>query len=168
MAKPKKPAKAPSHESPFVNPSMVRELASVLIETGLTEIEFERAGLRLRLQRSGQASGGDRATQHILVASQTEAETKATPAADSEAVDLAAQPGTVTSPMVGTAYLAPAPGAANFIEVGSPVKEGQTILIIEAMKTMNQIHAPRSGRVVHIFVQNAQPVEYGEPLVVIE
>ena len=70
--------------------------------------------------------------------------------------------------MVGTAYLAPAAGAANFIDIGSPVKEGQTILIIEAMKTMNQIHAPRSGRIAHIFVQNAQPVEFGEPLVVIE
>ena len=70
--------------------------------------------------------------------------------------------------MVGTAYLAPAPGAANFIDIGSQVKEGQTILIIEAMKTMNQIHAPRAGRITHIFVQNAQPVEFGEPLVVIE
>ncbi len=167
MAKLKTPAKARLPESPFVDPAMVRELAAVLIETGLTEIEFERGGLRLRLQRAGQVLA-DRAMQHVVVASQPVAETQTPPVVGSEAADLAAQPGTVTSPMVGTAYLAPAPGAANFIEVGSQVKEGQTILIIEAMKTMNQIHAPRSGRVVHIFVQNAQPVEYGEPLVVIE
>jgi len=77
-------------------------------------------------------------------------------------------PGTVKSPMVGTVYMAPSPGAANFIEVGSTVKEGQTLLIIEAMKTMNQIHAPRSGKVTQIFVDNGRPVEYGEPLVAIE
>jgi acetyl-CoA carboxylase biotin carboxyl carrier protein len=77
-------------------------------------------------------------------------------------------PGTVKSPMVGTVYLAPSPGAAFFIEVGSAVKEGQTLLIIEAMKTMNQINAPRAGKITHIFVDNAQPVEYGEALVTIE
>jgi acetyl-CoA carboxylase biotin carboxyl carrier protein len=77
-------------------------------------------------------------------------------------------PGTVKSPMVGTIYMAPSPGAANFIEIGTAVKEGQTLLIIEAMKTMNQIHAPRSGKITKIFVENGQPVEYGEPLVAIE
>ena len=77
-------------------------------------------------------------------------------------------PGTVKSPMVGTVYRAPSPGAANFIDVGATVKEGQTLIIIEAMKTMNQIHAPRSGKVTHVFVENGQPVEFGEPLVVIE
>jgi acetyl-CoA carboxylase biotin carboxyl carrier protein len=77
-------------------------------------------------------------------------------------------PGTVKSPMVGTVYLAPSPGASNFVEVGATVKEGQTLLIIEAMKTMNQIHAPRSGKVTHIYVENGRPVEYGEPLLAIE
>jgi acetyl-CoA carboxylase biotin carboxyl carrier protein len=77
-------------------------------------------------------------------------------------------PGTVKSPMVGTVYMAPSPGSSNFVEVGASVKEGQTLLIIEAMKTMNQIHAPRAGKVTQIFVENGQPVEYGEPLVAIE
>jgi acetyl-CoA carboxylase biotin carboxyl carrier protein len=77
-------------------------------------------------------------------------------------------PGTVKSPMVGTVYRAPTPGSANFVDIGSDVKEGQTLLIIEAMKTMNQINAPRAGKVTRVFVENAQPVEYGEALVVIE
>jgi acetyl-CoA carboxylase biotin carboxyl carrier protein len=88
-----------------------------------------------------------------------------TPAAKPADTD---HPGTVKSPMVGTVYRAPTPGTPNFVDVGTEVKEGQTLLIIEAMKTMNQINAPRAGRVTHVFVENAQPVEYGEALVVIE
>ena len=143
---------------------MLRELAAVLIETGMAEIEIERDGLRLRLQRAGPvpASANPSGGRH------DPCRAAATPAQAPQATDLAGRPATVKSPMVGTAYLASAPGAANFIEIGSQVKEGQTILIIEAMKTMNQIHAPRSGTIAHIFVQNAQPVEFGEPLVVIE
>ena len=93
---------------------------------------------------------------------------RAPPAAAAAKATSGDHPGTVKSPMVGTVYMAPSPGAANFIEVGATVKEGQTLLIIEAMKTMNQIHAPRSGRITAIFVENGRPVEYGEPLVAIE
>ncbi len=82
--------------------------------------------------------------------------------------DVGKHPGTVPSPMVGTAYLAPEPGARPYVEVGSQVRAGQTVLIIEAMKTMNQIPAPRSGRVVQILVEDSQPVEFGEPLMIIE
>ena len=92
----------------------------------------------------------------------------AAPAAAATEADPASHPGAVTSPMVGTAYLAPEPGASAFVKVGDTVKEGQTLLIIEAMKTMNQIPAPRSGSVTQILVEDAQPVEYGEPLIVIE
>jgi acetyl-CoA carboxylase biotin carboxyl carrier protein len=163
MAKARKSSSDDLDQSRFIDQSMVRELAAVLIETGLTEIEIERAGLRLRLQRAG----GNAATHHVTVATHRDP-AQAIPTPTEQTPDLDALPGTVRSPMVGTAYLAPAPGAAHFIEIGSEVKEGQTILIIEAMKTMNQIHAPRSGRIAHIFIQNAQPVEFGEPLVVIE
>ncbi|MGH8598072.1 MAG: acetyl-CoA carboxylase biotin carboxyl carrier protein [Gammaproteobacteria bacterium] len=156
-------------QASFIDPSVLHELASVLIETGLTEIEIERNGLRLRLQRAGQGAGNSAIHQVAVTTHNGSPQHSApSPTPAEHAIELAAQPGTVKSPMVGTAYLAPAPGAANFIDIDSQVKEGQTILIIEAMKTMNQIHAPRSGRITHIFVQNAQPVEFGEPLVVIE
>jgi acetyl-CoA carboxylase biotin carboxyl carrier protein len=169
MAKLKKRSTAIPDRASFIDPNMLRELASVLIETGLAEIEIERDGLRLRLQRSGHGAGNS-AIHQVAVTTRNEPPQQSTssPTPVAQATELAAQPGTVKSPMVGTAYLAPAPGAANFIDIGSEVREGQTILIIEAMKTMNQIHAPRSGRIAHIFVQNAQPVEFGEPLVVIE
>ncbi len=90
---------------------------------------------------------------------------EAVPAAKAAAGE---HPGTVKSPMVGTVYMAPSPGAAPFVEVGATVKEGQTLLIIEAMKTMNQIHAPRAGKVTQIFVENGRPVEFGEPLLALE
>jgi acetyl-CoA carboxylase biotin carboxyl carrier protein len=167
MAKQKKATQILPDKAPLVDASVLRELASLLIETGLTELEIERAGLRVRLQRAGQ-SAGHSDVHTLAVTAHSEPAQHPAPAPDEAPVDLAAQPGTVKSPMVGTAYLAPAPGAAHFIEIGSEVKEGQTILIIEAMKTMNQIHAPRSGRIAHIFVQNGQPVEFGEPLVMIE
>jgi acetyl-CoA carboxylase biotin carboxyl carrier protein len=96
------------------------------------------------------------------------ATTEAPGAADIAASDLSKHPGVVPSPMVGTAYLAPEPGARPYVEVGSQVRAGQTVLIVEAMKTMNQIPAPRSGRVVQILIEDAQPVEFGEPLMIIE
>ncbi len=141
--------------------ALVRELALLLDETSLTEIEIERAGLRLRVARNISVA----ATMPMAVASAAPAPL-ATPAA--AAPDMSKHPGAVTSPMVGTAYWAPEPGAKPFIEVGAKVSVGQTLLIIEAMKTMNQIPSPRAGTVTQILIEDGQPVEFGEPLVIIE
>jgi acetyl-CoA carboxylase biotin carboxyl carrier protein len=147
--------------------ALVRELALLLDETSLTEIEIERAGLRLRVARNISVAATMPMPMahaaHMPVAAASAAAAPAAPAAD-----LSKHPGAVTSPMVGTAYWAPEPGAKPFIEVGSKVSVGQTLLIIEAMKTMNQIPSPRAGTVTQILVEDGQPVEYGEPLVIIE
>jgi acetyl-CoA carboxylase biotin carboxyl carrier protein len=142
--------------------ALIRELALLLAETNLTEIEIERAGLRVRVARniSIAASVPSAAVQAVAAPA-------AAPAA-AAAADLAKHPGVVPSPMVGTAYWAPEPGAKPFIEVGSKVSAGQTLLIIEAMKTMNQIPSPRAGTVTQILIEDGQPVEFGEPLVIIE
>lgn len=139
--------------------SLIRELAQALDEANLTEIEIERAGLRLRVARN--------VTVAALPAAAAPAATPS-PGSAPAIADAAKHPGAVPSPMVGTAYWAPAPGAKPFVEVGSQVKTGDTLLIIEAMKTMNQIPAPRAGTVTRILVEDGQPVEFGEPLVVIE
>ncbi|UPU00657.1 acetyl-CoA carboxylase biotin carboxyl carrier protein [Bradyrhizobium barranii subsp. apii] len=144
--------------------ALVRELALLLDETSLTEIEIERAGLRLRVARNISVA----ATMPMQMAAGPAVLPAAAAAAAPAAADLSKHPGAVISPMVGTAYWAPEPGAKPFIEVGSKVSVGQTLLIIEAMKTMNQIPSPRAGTVTQILVENGQPVEYGEPLVIIE
>ena len=144
--------------------ALVRELALLLDETSLTEIEIERAGLRLRVARNLSVA----ATMPMPVAAVAHHAPVVAPAPAPAAADLSKHPGAVTSPMVGTAYWAPEPGAKPFIEVGSRVTAGQTLLIIEAMKTMNQIPSPRAGTVTQILVEDGQPVEYGEPLVIIE
>ena len=143
--------------------ALIRELALLLDETNLTEIEIERAGVRLRVARNVSIAA------HVPAAA-APAVPVAAPmaAAPAAANDLAKHPGVVPSPMVGTAYWAPEPGAKPFIEVGSKVSAGQTLLIIEAMKTMNQIPSPRAGTVTQILVEDGQPVEFGEPLVIIE
>ncbi|KAB2849366.1 MAG: acetyl-CoA carboxylase biotin carboxyl carrier protein [Hyphomicrobiaceae bacterium] len=138
---------------------LIRSLAELLTETGLTEIEIEREGLKLRVARAVQPAA------HVPAAPPAPVAQPVTAAAKS---DPGAHPGCVKSPMVGTAYRAAEPGAPPFIEVGSKVSVGQTLLIIEAMKTMNHIPAPRAGTVSAIMVENAQPVEYGEPLVIID
>ncbi len=140
--------------------ALIRELASLLDETNLTEIEIERAGLRLRVARN----------VSIAAAMPATFQGAAVPAAAAAAAvaDLSTHPGVVPSPMVGTAYWSPEPGAKPFIEVGTKVSAGQTLLIIEAMKTMNQIPSPRAGTVTQILVEDGQPVEFGEPLVIIE
>ena len=145
--------------------ALIRELASLLDETSLTEIEIERAGLRLRVARNVSVAAAMPATFHAMAAAPAAA---ASAAASAAANDLSAHPGVVPSPMVGTAYWAPEPGAKPFIEVGSKVSVGQTLLIIEAMKTMNQIPSTRAGTVTQILVEDGQPVEFGEPLVIIE
>jgi acetyl-CoA carboxylase biotin carboxyl carrier protein len=149
-----------------VDQQLIRDLALILDETNLTEIEVEQDDMRIRVSR--QSSGG---AVHYAppaapapVAAPTSA--PAQPAAAEPSADKSRN--AVPSPMVGTAYLSPAPGAKPFIEVGQKIKEGQTLLIIEAMKTMNQIPSPRSGTVTAILCEDAQPVEFGEPLVVIE
>jgi acetyl-CoA carboxylase biotin carboxyl carrier protein len=143
--------------------ALIRELASLLDETSLTEIEIERAGLRVRVVRNVSIAAAMPAPAFAATAPVAAA---AAPAAAS--ADLSKHPGAVTSPMVGTAYWAPEPGAKPFIDVGTKVSVGQTLLIIEAMKTMNQIPSPRAGTVTQILVEDGQPVEFGEPLVIIE
>ncbi len=142
-----------------VDQELIRQLAALLKETELSEIEIETDNLKLRVSR--QVS---QVTAHVAAAPAAAAPAAA-PATPAEA---AAHPGAVASPMVGTTYLAAEPGAAPYVTVGSTVKEGQTVLIIEAMKTMNHIPAPRAGKVTAILVEDGQPVEFGEPLLVIE
>ena len=137
---------------------MIRGLAKLLDETGLTDIEIERDGYRVKIGRAARA----------VQVSAPPAMPLATALAPAPTNDPAKHPGAVPSPMVGTAYLAPSPGARPFVDIGQAVKAGDTLLIIEAMKTMNQIPATRSGTVTQILVEDGQPVEYGEALVIIE
>ena len=155
----RKPETPAPTNSPAVDHDVIRELAKLLEETGLTEIEYERDGTSIRVARhsSGPAPRG-----------WTAEGPRPAPVAAAEKDDPAHHPGVVTSPMVGTVYLASAPGAKPFVDVGSQVKAGEPLIIIEAMKTMNQIPAPRSGTVTQILVENGQPVEFGEPLLIIE
>jgi acetyl-CoA carboxylase biotin carboxyl carrier protein len=146
--------------------ALIRELALLLDETSLTEIEIERAGLRLRVARNISVAAS--VVPPIQVPSPASAAPKSSSSSPAVPADLANHPGMVPSPMVGTAYWASEPGAKPFIEVGAKVSVGQTLLIIEAMKTMNQIPSPRAGTVTQILVEDGQPVEFGEPLVIIE
>lgn len=139
---------------------LVRKLSELLEETGLSEIEYETGGQRIRVARN--TGVAQMPTAPSLPA------TAIAPAAVPEAGGDAVPANAVTAPMVGTAYAATEPGAAPFVSVGDSVKEGQTLLIIEAMKVMNQIPSPRSGKVTQILFEDGQPVEYGEPLIVIE
>ena len=152
----------PASASPTVDPAVIKELAGLLDETGLTEIEIEREGARVRVARhAGAGTGG---TVHVV---QPTAAAVQPPATEPGAKPAGPHPGTLTSPMVGTVYIGPQPGAAPFVKVGDTVKEGQTLLIVEAMKTMNPIVAATAGEILEIFVRDAQPVEFGEPLLVI-
>ena len=144
-----------------IDHDLIRELARLLDETGLTEIEFERNGQRVRVARQPQM------TAAVPMRPATSIE-EALPSLDAGTADPANHPGVVTSPMVGTAYVAPEPGARPFVEVGSRVRVGDTLLVVEAMKTMNQIPSPREGMVMQILIEDGQPVEFGEPLMIIE
>jgi acetyl-CoA carboxylase biotin carboxyl carrier protein len=146
-----------------VDQALIRELAELIEETGLSEIEVEREGVRVRVARRVEAIGYAGAP----LAAAAGAPAAAAPAAKLPD-DPGKHPGAVKSPMVGTVYLAPEPGAAPFADVGTRVAQGQTLLIIEAMKTMNHIPAPKAGVVTAILVGNGQPVEFGEPLAIIE
>jgi len=159
MTNPKAPA------DPF-DARVVRELAGILNDTSLTEIEVERAGLRIRVARTLSA-----AAPAAIVATAPAPAAAPIPAAPVAAAPAAPAPITgevVKSPMVGTVYLQPQPGAAPFAKVGDTVSAGQTLLLVEAMKTMNPITAPKAGKLLQYLVVDAQPVEYGEPLAVIE
>ncbi|MBN9983624.1 acetyl-CoA carboxylase biotin carboxyl carrier protein [Rhizobium laguerreae] len=149
-----------------IDQALIRDLANILNETDLTEIEVEQDDLRIRVSRAGTPQ---------YVQAPIAAPGYAAPAAAAAAAVAApaAAPSrnpanVVNAPMVGTVYMAPAPGARPFIEIGATVKEGQTLIIIEAMKTMNQIPSPKSGKVTEILVDDGHPVEYGQALVVIE
>ena len=159
-------AKAPSSG---IDPELVRELAAILRETDLTEIEVESQSgdIKLRLARQSQFVQAAPAPTYAPAPAPVYAAASAAPAAAPVSTDRT-NPGAVPSPIVGTVYLSPEPGAAAFVSIGTEVTEGQTIMIVEAMKTMNPIAAPRSGKITKICVSDAQPVEYGEPLAIIE
>jgi acetyl-CoA carboxylase biotin carboxyl carrier protein len=149
-----------------IDQALIRDLANILNDTDLTEIEVEQDDLRIRVSRAGNV-------QYVQAPmapgyAPAPAAAAAAPVAAAPAAPVRNPANTISAPMVGTVYMAPAPGARAFIEVGATVKEGQTLLIIEAMKTMNQIPAPKSGKVVEILVEDGSPVEYGQALVVVE
>jgi acetyl-CoA carboxylase biotin carboxyl carrier protein len=156
-------AKRPMHKGKVaIDRELIHELADLLEETGLDEIEIEQNGMRVRVARNSPV-------MHVATGPEQAALTPVpVPVPAPAPADPAKHPGAVTSPMVGTAYRAAEPGAKPFVEVGSQVKLGDTLLIVEAMKTMNQIPAPKAGTVMQILFEDGQPVEYGEPLMIIE
>jgi acetyl-CoA carboxylase biotin carboxyl carrier protein len=165
------PKAAPeSGDANTIDTKVVRKLADILKDTGLTEIEVETGGLKIRVARELTAAA-PAAVYQTVASAPAPAAPAAAPVAVApvaEAVPAAAAGDKVKSPMVGTVYLSSQPGADTFVKVGQSVAEGQTLLIVEAMKTMNPIPSPRAGKIVEILVSDAQPVEFGEPLVIIE
>jgi acetyl-CoA carboxylase biotin carboxyl carrier protein len=156
-----------SKDSPF-NPDLVRELATLIADTDLTEIEVEKGDLRIRVARNVTAAVTIPMAAPALAAPALVAPPPTGVEAVPTAKAAATHPGAVLSPMVGTAYRKPSPDAKPFVEIGSKVEAGDKVLLIEAMKTFNEIVAPRGGTVTAIFVEDGTPVEYGEPLLVIE
>jgi len=160
-------ANGPKAPADPIDSRLVRKLADILTETGLSEIEVEHDGLKIRVAKTLTAAPAPYAAPPPLALA---------PAAAAPAISAAAAPAaparaagdTVTSPMVGTVYLQPEPGSEPFVKVGDTVAAGQTLFIVEAMKTMNPIPAPKGGRIVEILIADAQPVEFGEPLCIIE
>jgi acetyl-CoA carboxylase biotin carboxyl carrier protein len=149
-----------SDKKQIVDHDLIRELADLLTETGLSEIEIERDDMRIRVSRN--------AAPMPVPAPPIPPGPTGDGLAAVAAPTLADHPGVVPSPMVGTAYLGAEPGARPYVDIGDKVSVGQTLLIVEAMKTMNQIPAPRAGTVTQIMVEDGQPVEYGEPLMIVE
>jgi len=145
-----------------IDSEAVRSLAALLDDTNLTEIEYESSGLRIRVARTAAAVAYAPAAAPVAAAAAGPAV-----AAAAAGEDLANHPGAVKSPMVGVTYLSPEPGAARFVNLGDTVAEGQTLLLIEAMKTFNPIRAPKAGKLQQILVTDGQPVEFGEPLLII-
>jgi acetyl-CoA carboxylase biotin carboxyl carrier protein len=149
-----------------IDPEMIRELAQLLTETDLSEIEVQNADLRIRVARQITVTATVPAASGTAAAPATPAPTPVTAATAASALDN--HPGVLKSPMVGTAYLGPAPGAKPFVDIGAKVNQGDRVLIVEAMKTFNDIVAPRSGTVMAFLIEDKQPVEYGQPLMIIE
>jgi acetyl-CoA carboxylase biotin carboxyl carrier protein len=147
---------------PAIHEEVVRALAKLLDETGLSEIEIQQKDFSVRVARQAAAPAGSYPPRAFETAAPL-----AVPVAEG-VIDPTKHPGLVASPMVGTAYRAPEPGARPFVDIGSEVKLGETLLIVEAMKTMNQIPSPRAGKVTQILFEDGQPVEFGEPLMIIE
>jgi acetyl-CoA carboxylase biotin carboxyl carrier protein len=166
----RKPDTAPTDtpQAASADSAFIRELAQLLNETNLTEIEVDRDGLQVRVAREIHVTAAAPAYAPAPAAAPSAAAAVAAVPAAASGPDYSKHPGAVPSPMVGTAYLASEPGKPPFISVGTKVAAGQTLIIIEAMKTMNQIPAPRAGTVTQILVEDGVPVEYGEPLVIIE
>jgi acetyl-CoA carboxylase biotin carboxyl carrier protein len=161
-------AKSPAKPNAVPNDlQLIRSIADILIDTGLAEIEYNMKSGHIRVARASAHVVSNYAAPAPTSAPQPVAAAPVV-AASAAAANPATSANAIKSPMVGTAYLAPSPGAAPFISVGDQVRQGQTLLIIEAMKTMNQITAERAGRVTHIYIDNSQPVEFGEPLLVLE
>lgn len=148
-----------------VDKKLIRDLAKILQDTGLAEVEWSEGDVKLRVSRGAVSAAAYAPIAYAPPAPAPVAAPAAAPAIEAPA---AAHPGTVKSPMVGTIYIAPEPGAAPFVKVGDTVKEGQTLVIVEAMKTMNPIPAPRAGKVVRVLVENQQPVEFDQPLMIVE
>lgn len=158
-------------EKPSGEQQLIRELAQLLNDTGLSEIEIEKSGLKVRVARTVTIAAAVPAASHFSGAPAPVSAPSAGPGAQPAPAaggDPAKHPGAVKSPMVGTAYLAPEPGKPNFVSVGDKVNAGQTLLIIEAMKTFNPIKAPKAGTVMQVLIENARPVEFGEPLMIVE
>lgn len=154
-------------DNPF-DPDLVRELANLIADTNLSEIEVEKGDLRIRVARTIQAAAVTVAAPAALAPAPVVAPPPSAAEAAAAAKSAAPNPGAVLSPMVGTAYRKPSPDAKAFVEIGSKVQAGDKVLLVEAMKTFNEIVAPRAGTVTAIFVEDGTPVEYGEPLLVIE
>ena len=151
-----------------IDQKLIRELADILNETDLSEIEIEQGDLRIKVARKIHAAPVHVAAPPAGAPVAPSVSEPASKTSETQSSDPAKHPGTVTAPMVGTAYMSPSPDAKPYVNVGDKVKTGQTLMIVEAMKTMNQIPAPRAGTVKSILVEDAQPVEYGEPLMIIE
>ena len=144
-----------------IDEDLVRKLAGLLEETGLTELEFTDGERRIRVSKTAQVVA-------VAPAGAPAAAADDAAAVGEEPTSLADHPGAVTAPMVGTAFIAPEPGADPFVGIGDRVSVGQTLLLIEAMKTFNPVRAPKAGRVAQILISDATPVEFGQPLIILE
>ncbi|MGL4636848.1 MAG: acetyl-CoA carboxylase biotin carboxyl carrier protein [Beijerinckiaceae bacterium] len=166
MAKAPQPKKIVTESSSAIDTKLVRAIADLLTETNVGEIEVAKGDLKIRVARFSAAPAA--APQMVMQAAPVSAPVAPAGKSMAKSAEVAAHPGTVKSPMVGTAYLKPSPDAKVFVEIGSSVKAGEKIMLIEAMKTFNDITAPQSGTVTAILVSDGQPVEFGQPLFVIE
>ena len=167
------PKTEPMSKHDSIDPELVRELAKLVTETGLSEIEVEKGDLRIRVVRrlepvTVQVAGPAPSPQPVAAMPPTALPVQGPGGVQERGKAGAGHPGAVPSPMVGTAYCRPSPDAKPFVEVGSKVAAGDKLLLVEAMKTFNEIVAPRAGTVTAIFVEDGQPVEFGEPLLVLE